>query len=77
MAIWKKKAERLISPVQRQAYPEAAKYLQKAAELSRQQQTQAEWQQYLRGLRKTHARKRRRLEILDRLEGKPGRGKSH
>jgi uncharacterized Zn finger protein len=35
------------------------------------QNEQAEWDQYLKGLRSTHARKRRLLEILDALDGKP------
>ena len=31
----------------------------------------AQWDQYLRSLREAHARKRRLIEILDGLDGKP------
>jgi hypothetical protein len=33
--------------------------------------TQEEWDQYLRSLKDAHARKRRLIEILDGLEGRP------
>ena len=32
---------------------------------------QAEWERYLKGLREEHIRKRRLIEILDGLDGKP------
>ena len=35
------------------------------------QNKQAQWDQYLRSLRDAHARKRRLIEILDGLDGKP------
>jgi uncharacterized Zn finger protein len=71
VAIWKNKAERLIAEVNPRAYQEAAIYLRKAREVMARQNKQAEWDQYLSSLRETHARKRRLLEILDGLDGKP------
>ena len=70
VAIWKNKAERLIAQVKPSAYQEAAKYLRKAGEVMSKQNKQAQWDQYLRSLRETHARKRRLIEILDGLDGK-------
>ncbi|MBU4448654.1 MAG: hypothetical protein KKD99_08710, partial [Proteobacteria bacterium] len=71
VAIWENKAERLIAQVKPSAYQEAAKYLRKAGEVMSKQNKQAQWDQYLRSLRDTHARKRRLIEILDGLDGKP------
>jgi len=71
VSIWKEKAEGLINQVNAGAYQEAAKYLRKAGAVMAKQNEQAEWDQYLKGLRSTHARKRRLLEILDALDGKP------
>jgi uncharacterized Zn finger protein len=71
VAIWKTKAERLIAQVKPSAYQEASKYLRKAGEVMVKQNEQAQWDQYLRSLREVHARKRRLIEILDGLDGKP------
>ena len=71
MAIWKNKAERLIAQVKPTAYQEAPKYLRKAGLVMSKQNNQAQWDQYLGSLRETHARKRRLIEILDGLDGKP------
>ena len=71
VAIWKNQAERLIAQVQPRAYQEAVKYLRKAGEVMSTRKQQAEWDQYLESLRKAHARKRRLMEILDGLQGKP------
>ena len=71
VAIWKNKAERLISQVKPSAYQEAAKYLRKAAKVMNQVKKQAEWERYLKGLREKHIRKRRLMEILDGLDDKP------
>jgi uncharacterized Zn finger protein len=71
VAIWKNKAERLIAQVKPSAYQESAKFLRKAGEVMSKQDKQAQWDQYLRNLRETHARKRCLLEVLDGLEGKP------
>ena len=69
--IWQNKAERLIAQVNPKAYQEAAKYLRKAGEVMAFQNQQAQWDQYLKGLREAHTRKRRLIEILDGLDGKP------
>lgn len=71
VAIWKKKAEGLIAQVKPSAYQQAAKYLRKAAPVMARQKKKKQWDDYLRGLRETHARKRRLMEILDGLDGEP------
>jgi uncharacterized Zn finger protein len=71
IAIWKNKAERLIAQVKPSAYREAAKYLRKAKKVMTQQKKQAEWNRYLGELREKHVRKRRLIEILAGLDGKP------
>ncbi len=71
VAIWKSQAERLIAQVKPVAYQEAVKFLKKAGEVMAKQKQQSEWDQYLGSLREAHARKRRLMELLDGLEGKP------
>ena len=71
VAIWKNKAERLIAQVKPSAYQEAVKYLRKAGLVMSKQNNQAQWDQYVGNLREKHARKRRLIEILDGLAGKP------
>ncbi len=71
VAIWKNKAERLIAQVKPVAYEESAKYLRKAGVAMSEQNKQAQWDQYLTSLKEAHARKRRLIEILDGLDGKP------
>lgn len=71
VTLWKKKAERLIAQVKPSAYQEAAPYLRKAGRVMAQVEKTAEWEQYLKGLRSTHARKRRLIEVLDGLEDEP------
>jgi uncharacterized Zn finger protein len=71
VTIWKNKAERLIAQVKPSAYQEAAKYLRKAAKVMHREKKLAEWESYLKELREQHLRKRRLIEILDGLEGKP------
>jgi len=71
VAIWTKKAERLIAQVKPAAYQEAVKYLRKAGAVMSKQNKRDQWDQYLRSLRETHARKRCLIEILDGLDGKP------
>jgi len=51
------------------------KYLRKASEVMRREQKLKEWERYLRKLREEHTRKRRLIEILDGLNGKPIMGK--
>ena len=68
VAIWKRKAERLIAQVKPRAYQEAGKNLCKAAKVMAQENKQAEWGRYQQGLRAHHARKIRLMEVLDGLE---------
>ena len=75
VALWKKKAEGLIAQVKPSAYQEAARYLRKAGSVMAQQKKKKQWDEYLRGLKEMHARKRRLMEILDDLDGKPIVGK--
>ena len=69
--LWKKKAEQLIARVKPSAYQDAAKYLRKAAKVMIREKKQIEWERYLKGLRAEHFRKRRLIEVLDGLDGKP------
>lgn len=69
--IWKNKAEGLIAQVKPSAYQEAARYLRKASSIVTRENIIEEWEQYLNALRQQHFRKRRLMEILDGLEGKP------
>jgi uncharacterized Zn finger protein len=71
VAIWKSKAENLIAQVSPGAYEEAARYLRKAGAVLVREGKQQEWARYLEELRDTHARKRRLIEVLDRLTRKP------
>ncbi len=71
VAIWQNKAERLIAQVKPAAYQEAAKYLRKAGAVMALRKEKEQWDKYLLDLKETHARKRRLMEILDSLDGKP------
>jgi uncharacterized Zn finger protein len=71
VAIWKNKAERLIAQAKPRAYQEAAKSLRKAANVMCREKKRADWESYLKALREQHLRKRRLIEILDGLDGKP------
>lgn len=71
VAIWKAMAEGLIAQVKPRAYQEATKYLRKAGQVMAVQKKQKEWDKYLNELRERHFRKRRLMEILEGLDGKP------
>ncbi len=71
VTFWKNMAEQLIAQVKPSAYQEAAKYLRKAGKVMSREERPAEWESYLKELRKQHFRKRRLMEILDGLDGKP------
>ncbi len=68
IAIWKQLAEGQIAQVQPSAYEVAVDYLGKVADLQARHGQDDEWRRYLAELRQTHKRKRRLLELLDRLE---------
>ncbi|MDF1590667.1 MAG: hypothetical protein P1P89_04050 [Desulfobacterales bacterium] len=71
VAIWKRKAEKLIAQVKPKAYQEAGRYLRKAAKIMAEERKQAEWNRYLQSLREHHARKIRLTAVLDSLDEKP------
>lgn len=71
IVLWKNKAERAIAQVKPSAYQEAAKYLRKAESVMAAEKKQEAWERYLQALKEKHARKRRLMEILDGLTGKP------
>jgi len=70
VAMWKSKAENLIARVSPSAYEEAARYLRQAGAVLVREGKQQEWTRYLQDLKDTHARKRRLIEVLDRLTRK-------
>ena len=71
VAIWKKLAEKQISLTKPKAYEAAAVYLRKAQKLTGKMEKREEWQKYIADLRRTNERKRRLVEILDRMEDRP------
>lgn len=52
------------------SYETAVYYLRKIEALMKDLGREAEWEQYIAGIRSANARKRRFLEMLDVLEGK-------
>jgi uncharacterized Zn finger protein len=68
LKIWKALAESLIARTSVSLYPEAGKYIRKTRDLLVSNKRGDEWKQYARRLRETHQRKRRFLEVLDRVE---------
>ncbi len=70
VSIWQKMAESEIAVVKPKAYKVAARYLRRAERVMVKQKKSADWEQYLQELRRIHARKRRFIEILNRLEKK-------
>ncbi len=75
VAIWRKIAESQIAQTKPSAYQEAAVYLRKIKMVLEKQQRTNEWQELLQNLRKQNARKKKLIEVLDRLEQSriPGR----
>jgi uncharacterized Zn finger protein len=68
IAIWKNLAEKQIALTQPKAYETAAVYLRKVHHFLKKLEKENEWKSYLSELRKTNARKKRLIQILDRLE---------
>ncbi len=71
IAIWKSHAEGHISRTNPKEYFEAAKYLKNIKKVLENQQRTDEWKRYIAAIREENRRKRRLMEILDALEGKP------
>ncbi|MCD6334470.1 MAG: hypothetical protein J7M27_03985 [Candidatus Latescibacteria bacterium] len=70
LEIWKKLAEARIAQVKPSAYEVAAGYLRKVHKALKRLGREEEWKACLAGIRETHRRKRRLLEILDGLNGR-------
>jgi len=71
IAIWKKLAEGQIAQTQPKAYEVAAGFLRSMHRAFKKLGRNKEWQSYIAGLRQANARKRRLLEVLDSLDGRP------
>jgi uncharacterized Zn finger protein len=65
--IWKKLAESLIFETKVSSYEAASAYLRKIKELLEASGKKKEWELYLKNTRELNRRKRKLLEILDRL----------
>lgn len=69
--IWKKIAENYIALKNPKWYLTAAQFLRKVQKTMKSNGKDTEWKRYLETLRAEHARKRRFIEILDSMTGKP------
>ncbi len=69
--IWQRSAEAMIARTKPAAYAEAMTPLKKIRDLLGETGKEQVWNDYLAGIRKRHRRKRRLMEMLDNLEGKP------
>ena len=70
LTIWKGLAEKEIALTKPSAYETAAGYLRKVRELLKRLKREEEWKNYLSGLRQTNIKKRKFVEILNRLESR-------
>lgn len=66
--IWKSIADGLIAQVTPSAYDGSAKYLRRIRTVYERSGRGGDWRERVKGLRTRHNRKRRLLEVLDRLE---------
>ena len=73
LSIWKAQAVSHIRITKPSAYEVAGRYLRKMRTVYERTGRRSEWEGLLRELRTDHARKRRLMEVLDRLEGKRSR----
>ena len=71
LQIWQQRAESQIGLVKPSAYTTAAGYLRKMKKLYEQNGRRADWDSYLSAIRTKHKAKRKLMEVLDSLEGKP------
>jgi uncharacterized Zn finger protein len=71
IAIWKKIAEKQISLTQPKYYEVAARYLRKVSRLLIKLGREKDWHSYVSELRTVNAKKKRFIEILDGLTGRP------
>ncbi|HEY7328766.1 MAG TPA: hypothetical protein VH592_14080 [Gemmataceae bacterium] len=70
IALYQQIIEGLVARTSPSAYEAARPYLRKLRDLLHRQKRQAEWSRYLTQLRDTNRRKRRFLEVLDRLDNR-------
>ena len=70
IAIWENLAEKQIALTQPKAYETAAVYLGKVHHFLKKLEKENEWKSYFSELRKTNARKKRLIQILDRLDSR-------
>jgi uncharacterized Zn finger protein len=70
IAIWENLAEKQIALTQPKAYETAAVYLKKVHHFLKKLERESEWKRYLSELREANARKKRLIQILDRLESR-------
>jgi uncharacterized Zn finger protein len=70
IALWKNLAEKQIALTQPKAYETAAVYLRKVHHFLKKLERENEWKDYLLQLRQTNARKKRLIQILDRLDSR-------
>ena len=70
IAIWKNLAEKQIALTQPKAYETAALYLKKVHHFLKKLERESDWKSYLSELRQANARKKRLIQILDRLESR-------
>ena len=71
VAIWKAFGEGFIRHTQPSAYAQAGIYLAKVRRTLDKTGRSSEWQSYLAALRAANHRKKRLMEVLDRLDDKP------
>ncbi|MDR2160990.1 MAG: hypothetical protein LBO77_02465 [Desulfovibrio sp.] len=69
--IWKRLAENSIARTTKSVYMEAGVYLRKIQKVMHARGAQTEWLHYAEVLRGQHFRKKRFLEVLDSMDGKP------
>jgi len=69
--IYRRAAERIIVRAHPDAYAEAGGLLRRVREILDASGRSSEWPEILAGVRESHRRKRRLIEVLDGLEGKP------
>jgi uncharacterized Zn finger protein len=67
IVVWKKLAERLISETKVSSYEAASMYLRKIKDILESIGKKKEWEDYLSNVRESNRKKRKLLEILDRL----------
>ena len=65
--IWKKLADELISEAKVNAYEEASAYIRKIKETLEASGKKKEWKTYLQQIKESNRRKRKLIDILDRL----------